>query len=653
MRDELPVLRRRPPGADDDSADAEGAEPENAADPSSAGGPAASRKRYWRDFFRWIRPHRREIVVIYGLALCAALMSLIMPRATMYIIDVVLPARDHAMLHLLGWALVINLFIQQSVDLLRNWRLAQLNARITLRLRQRLYDHLLDLPLHRLSELKTGGVVSRLSGDVDSVSGVLEMAIITPSIAATKIISTTAILFWISWQMSVAAVCLLPGVVLLNLAYLKRIRPIYRSIRRDRSEIDGRTVEVFGGIRVVRAFRREKAESQRYGTAHHLIIRKRLLANLQECFIWSGWGFFIPLAALVIIWYGGMLVLSGQATIGGIMAFNMYIMMLLVPVSTIVRSFGEMQQALAAMERVFDVLNTPVDKPDRPGARAAPERVETFEFDEVWFGYPTIGAPVDQLLLPGPTNGEPRPPAREEPVLRGFSLQVAGGTTVALVGPSGAGKTTVTNLVARFYDPQRGAVRVNGVDLRDIQLASYRRLLGFVQQDTFLFDGSVAQNIAYGRPGATRQQIEDAARRANAHEFIAGFAGGYDTRIGERGLRLSGGQAQRITIARALLADPRILILDEATSNLDSESEQLIQASLVELFAGRTTFIIAHRLSTVMNADQIVVLENGAIREIGPHNELMTRDGAYRRMVERQLRRTPEPGEPEPADWLA
>jgi ATP-binding cassette subfamily B protein/subfamily B ATP-binding cassette protein MsbA len=242
-------------------------------------------------------------------------------------------------------------------------------------------------------------------------------------------------------------------------------------------------------------------------------------------------------------------------------------------------------------------------------------------------------------------------------VLHDVSLTVPGGSTVALVGPSGAGKTTITNLVARFYDPTGGAIRLNGIDLRDIRMDSFRRLLALVQQDTFLFDGTVAENIAYGRRAATRADIAEAARRANAHDFIIAFPGGFDTLVGERGVRLSGGQAQRISIARAILADAQILILDEATSNLDSQSEQLIQASMRELLAGRTTFVIAHRLSTVVNADLIAVIDHGRVVESGRHEELLARDGRYREMVARQQRWAEEPlppdARPEPANWLA
>ncbi len=600
--------------------------------PAAPGAPPSQRRRsYLRAYIEWLKPFRRAVVLVFVLALVSAGLALVLPRATMYVVDEILPRRDLHLLHRLGIALLAVILVQQSLDLYRHWQTARLNARVVFRIRQRLFNHLLRMPLHELSELKSGGITSRLSGDVDSVTGLVQMAVISPAVATVRILLTLGVLLWINWQMAAAAALLLPPVVLLNLLYIRRIRPIYRSMRHDRQEIDARVVETFGGIRVVRAFRREPTEARQYAVRHHTVIRKELLARFLEYVVWSGWGFLMPLCGLIVIWVGASLVLAGQATVGGILAFQMYLFMLLAPVSSLVQAYGQTQQGLAAMERVFDVLNQPLDKPDRPRAQPAPQRVEQLEFENVTFAY-HHGATV----------------------LREINLSVGGGTTVALVGPSGSGKTTLTNLVARFYDPQGGAIRLNGIDLRDLQTQSYRRLLAIVQQDTFLFDGTIAENIAYGRRNASRAQIEAAARRANAYDFVLGFADGFDTIVGERGIRLSGGQAQRISIARAILADPQILILDEATSSLDSESEQLIQASMRELLAGRTTFIIAHRLSTVVNADLIVVLERGAIVETGTHAELLARDSRYRAMVARQQRGAALARATEEAvDWLA
>src|SRR6185436_16902366 len=360
----------------------------------------------------------------------------------------------------------------------------------------------------------------------------------------------------------------------------------------------------FSGIRVVRAFGREMRELLDYMLGRHTVLRKEMFAHRREMILWTSWGLLLGAVNVVIVWYGGYLNIVGGASIGDITAFQWYTFLLLNPVWNIVNTFSELQRSLAAMERVFEVLDMQPDKPDRPNAREAPRLVSELRFEDVEFEY------------------------REGmPVVRDFSVAAPGGSVIALVGRSGAGKTTVTDLVARFHDPTRGRILLNGVDIREFRLQSYRGLLAIVQQDVFLFDGSVRDNIAYGRHDATDAEVEDAARRANAHEFIERLPDGYQTDIGERGVKLSGGQQQRLAIARAILAAPQILILDEATSNLDTESEQLIQASMAELLAGRTTFVIAHRLSTVRRATVILLMEDGQIIERGTHDTLMAARG--------------------------
>jgi len=402
--------------------------------------------------------------------------------------------------------------------------------------------------------------------------------------------------------------------MLASFVFARRVRPIYRSVRKDAEQIDGRVGETFSGIRVVRAFARELLELRDYMAGRHTILRKEMFAQRREMVIWTSWGLLLGVVNVVILWYGGVLQLQGRASIGDIMAFQWYTFLLLNPVWQIVNSFSELQRSLAAMERVFELLALENDKPDRPGATAAPPVVHELRMEDVEFEY------------------------REgRPVVRDFSVTVRGGSVVALVGRSGAGKTTVTDLVARFHDPSKGRILLDGTDIRDYKLTSYRDLLAIVQQDVFLFDGSVRDNIAYGRHDATDAEVEDAAVRANAHEFIVKLPDGYGTYIGERGVKLSGGQQQRLAIARAILARPQILILDEATSNLDTESEQLIQASMASLLAGRTTFVIAHRLSTVRRADLILLMDDGAVVERGSHEALMAARGKYYEMVRRQM----------------
>ena len=417
-----------------------------------------------------------------------------------------------------------------------------------------------------------------------------------------------------NWRLALTALAIIPGVMVMSFTVARRVRPIYRSIRKDAEQIDGRVGETFSGIRVVRAFRRETRELLDYMRGRHTVLRKELFAHRRELVLWTSWGLLLSGVNVVIVWYGGWLNIAGRASVGDIMAFQWYTFLLLNPVWNIVNSFSELQRSLAAMERVFEVLAMDDDKPDKLDARDAPRMLNELRFENVEFEY------------------------REgRPVVLDFSVTVPGGSVIALVGRSGAGKTTVTDLVARFHDPTKGRILLNGADIRGFRLRTYRDLLAIVQQEVFLFDGSVRDNIAYGRHDATDEDIEDAARRANAHEFIEKLPEGYDTFIGERGVKLSGGQCQRLAIARAVLASPQILILDEATSNLDTESEQLIQASMSTLLAGRTTFVIAHRLSTIRRADLILLLEDGRVVERGTHEELMTARGSYHEMVQRQM----------------
>ena len=581
----------------------------------------ATRKRYLREYRKWLWPYRWKLGTVLVIALITTALDMVWPLAIKQIMDG--PLADNAAPHAdrvgalwkFGVIVLSVLLVKQALDTLRSYRTATLDARVTIRLRRRLFRKFLGLGLGKLSDFKSGGIVSRLSSDVDQVNGLVQMALISPTVAVVRLVLTLSVLLVLSWKLAVGSLIMLPPLAIISFLWLRRVRPVYRSAHKDRNEVDARVNETFGGIRVVRAFRREPREDKGYALGRHTVLRKFLWATRMELGLETVWGLLVPGTVLLIVWYGGFLVINGQAKIGDLFAFQIFAALLMQPVWAIVSSVSQTNKSMAALERVFEVLELPRDKPDAPGAQAAPARVDRIEFDGVGFEY------------------------REgTPVLADFSLSVPGGSVVALVGPSGAGKTTLTDLVARFYDPTSGAIRLNGVDLRQIQLASYRSLLAVVQQETFLFDGTVRENISYGRRGVSDELVRDAARRANALEFIDQLPEKFDTMIGERGFKLSGGQKQRISIARAILADPQILILDEATSNLDTESEQLIQASLNELLKDRTTFVIAHRLSTITHADIIVVMEKGRITETGSHEELMSRGGAYFEMVERQRR---------------
>ena len=602
--------------------------------PAERSRPARGRRReYMRDYLGWLKPHSAAIATLFVLALVTAGLQMIEPLFMRFIIDHVLldeelPADARfRMLNLTGAAFLFVVALAAGLGVVRDYRQRLLNTRVMLTLRKSLFERLLNLPLANLWDMKTGGILSRLTGDIDSTTGLLQMAIISPSISAIRLLIAVAILLVLNWQLAVVALAVIPGAMLISFTSARRIRPIYRVIRKDVERIDGRVGETFSGIRVVRAFRREAREELDYVRGRHGVVRKQLFAHRRELALWTSWGFLVSAVSVVIFWYGGYLYTNGRASVGDIMAFQWYSMLLLNPVWQIVNSFSELQRSLASMERVFEVLNMGRDKPDHPDAIDAPKIVQEIAFEDVGFEY------------------------REgRPVVKHFDVVVPGGTVVALVGRSGAGKTTVTDLVARFHDPTRGRILLNSVDLRRYRLDTYRDLFAIVQQEVFLFDGSVRDNIAYGNRSATDDEIEEAARRAHAHEFIEDLPDGYETFVGERGVKLSGGQQQRLAIARAILKAPQILILDEATSNLDTESEQLIQASMATLLSGRTTFIIAHRLSTIRCADLILLLEDGSVIERGTHEELMATGGTYREMVVQQMTadrdNTLEAGEP-------
>jgi len=597
--------------------------------PSPSGDPRPGRRReYLREYMRWLWPHRYEVGAVFVFALLTAGLEMLQPLFMRFIIDRVLlnaaldPAARLARLNFAGAVFLGAILCSSLIGVLKDYRQRLLNVRVMLSLRRSLFHRMLHLPLSKLWDMKTGGILSRLTGDIDTTTGLLQMAVVSPAVSIIRLVIAIAVLITLNWRLALTALVIVPGVMLLSLTFARRVRPIYRSLRKDVERIDGRVGETFSGIRVVRAFRREMREVGDYMLGRHTVLRKELFAQRREMVLWTAWGLLLAAVNLVILWYGGYLNIVGGASVGDIMAFQWYTFLLLTPVWQLVNSFSEIQRSLAAMERVFEILGMDADKPDRPDARDAPQVVHEIRFDDVEFEY---------------RDGQP--------VVRDFNVAVPGGSVVALVGRSGAGKTTVTDLVARFHDPTEGRIVLNGSDIRDFRLRTYRELLAIVQQDVFLFDGSVRDNIAYGRHEATLAEVEDAARRANAHEFIVKLPEQYDTNIGERGVKLSGGQQQRLAIARAIVASPQILILDEATSNLDTESEQLIQESMATLLAGRTTFVIAHRLSTIRRANLILLMEDGRVIERGTHEQLMGAQGAYCEMVLRQMESASEKSE--------
>ncbi|MEO2018675.1 MAG: ABC transporter ATP-binding protein [Fuerstiella sp.] len=590
-----------------------------------------------RRFFSLLSLFRLQIVGILASLTLATLLGLIPPAGTKFLLDYVLTSRPlpesfvtwfpslvdatpkTLLLYTLLGVVAISL-VKIFIHICSRWYATRITKRIQLDVRRRVFEHAVRLPLHRVQEIRSGGVASILREDGGSVGELVFGLMYNPWRAGIQLVGSFLVLAWVDWTLLGGAVVLLPLVFLTHRTWINRIRPQFRAIRKQRELIDAGAAEAFAGMRVVRAFSRQKREAGRFITDNNLMARKELYSWWWMRVVEMIWEAMIPISSGALLFYGGWRVIDGGLTIGDLMMFLVYLLMLLEPLATLANSATQVQNSLSGLDRILDLLDEPREMQSTPDSiRINRDTVQgDISFQGVTFTYP----------------------GTDSPALRDINLEIRGGQVVALVGPSGAGKTTLCNLVARFYDPTAGRVLLDGRNLREYDVESFRSLLGVVEQDVFLFDGSIADNIAYARRDASDDDIRAAAQAANALEFIDRLTDGLETLIGERGVRLSGGQRQRLAIARAVLADPKLLILDEATSNLDTESERLIQDSLAELMHGRTSFVIAHRLSTIAGADLICVVENGEITQTGTHEELMVSGGKYRTMVEQQVQMT-------------
>ena len=586
-----------------------------------------------RAYLGLLRPYRRPLALSFATLVIATALALVPPAGIKIAIDCVfgnapLPALlarftpswvntgdRSALLAFVAGATLVTILLKVSVSLVGRSRATVVAKKLQVALRRRAFAKAVHLPLSRVHELKAGGVATLIREDAGAAGELLFGLLYNPLRAIIQLVGSLIILAWTDWRLLVGAVVLLPMVWFSHHTWIGRIRPIYRDLKKLRDETDGHAAETFSGIRVVRGFAREDAEVSRFARGTHLQARTEVLVWWWSRGVEIAWEVFIPAAAAVLLWYGGMQVVNGRLTAGDLVMFLTYVTLLLGPLEVLANTATSLQTGLASLDRTLDVFEEPDEFAETAARGTRMPSAESVRgdvrFDRVTFHYAGSGRTV----------------------LSDVSFDAPAGTMVALVGPSGAGKTTLSNLVARFHDPSEGSITLDGIDLRDIDLASYRRLLGIVEQDVFLFDGSIRDNIAYARPSATNAEIRHAAAIARADVFIDKLDEGLNTRIGERGVKLSGGERQRLALARAVLANPRILILDEATSNLDTESERFIQAALGEILRGRTSFVIAHRLSTIREADLILVMEDGMVVERGTHDELIASSGRYATMV--------------------
>ena len=522
--------------------------------------------------------------------------------------------------------------VQSVMAMGQSYLTTRLSQQIIADFRTHLFRHLHTLSLSFFARRRTGDILSRLMNDVGVIQRLVTDTPIDSAKHVVTLIGGLAFLFYMNWKLCLLIVALLPILVLVARIFGKRLKALSTQIQDQTASVSTLIEEVISGIRVVKSFVRTDRETGRFGLALRQLVAQAIQrANVLSVFIPT-----ITLLTLImaggVLWYGGKQVIDESMTPGDLLAFVLFAGILIGPFGSAARIFSQIKEGQGAMQRVFELLDTTPDVTDSPEAHPLPDVHGHVRFDHVSFAY------------------DPR-----HPVLIDLSFEVQPGETVALVGPTGSGKSTIANLLHRFYDPVEGRITIDNQDLRDVRLTSLYRQLAIVPQETILFGDTIRENIRYGRADATDEDLIAASRAANAHDFISALPDGYDTPVGEKGVNLSGGQRQRLAIARAILKNPRLLILDEATSALDSESELLVQRALQRLMTGRTTVVIAHRLTTIQEADRIVVLNKGRIVEKGTHATLIQRDGLYRRLytlrtVESEIER-PLPGDPQQKHW--
>lgn len=582
--------------------------------------PQAASNVSWSRLLSYLRPYRGWIVVALIAMVISAGLGLVIPLAIGQVVNLItgdqaLPVVQIA--QLLGVVMIGQLL----TGVIQTYCLSFVGERVVSDLRIAAYEHLQKLDLAFFEQRRTGEITSRITNDVTLIQTTVTNSLPTLLGGVIQLVGAVALMLVVSWQLSGLALILVPTLVLIGVFFGRWLRQISTAVQDRLADATSILEETVAGVRVVRSFRREDYEIARFRAAVEATFATalklaRIRAIFQPAMSLAVWGALIGILAI-----GGYLVSTGVLTTGSLISFLFYAVMAAGSMGVFASLFAQLQEALGATTRVFELLDQQPLVADAPDAIPLPPVEGRIEFREVSFAYQSAT-----------NNGSPAPV-----VLRDFSLTIEAGEMVALVGPSGAGKSTIASLIPRFYDVSAGCVLIDGYDVRRVQMQSLRDQIGIVLQETQLFSGSVRDNIRYGRLEATDEEIEAAARMANAHEFICQLPDGYDTPVGERGVRLSGGQRQRIAIARAILKNPRILILDEATSSLDSESERLVQEALERLMAGRTSIVIAHRLSTVQRADRIAVIVAGELVEIGTHQDLLARDGVYARLYERQF----------------
>ena len=586
----------------------------------------------WREARALVWVHRRRLGVGLALMLVSRLAGLVLPASSKWLIDEVIGNSRTELLLPLALATGAATLVQAVTAFGLTLILGVAAQRAITDMRKRVQAHVMRLPVRYFDSTQTGVLISRIMSDAEGIRNLVGTGLVQLVGGLVTAVMGLGVLFWLNWRLTTITILVL-GVFGGGMAYaFKTLRPLFRERGKINAEVTGRLTESIGGIRVVKSYTAEKREEIVFTKGAHRLLRNVAKSMTGVSATTAGSTVVVGVVGVLMIWLGGHAIIAGEMTLGDLIMYIFFIGLVAAPLVSIAAIGTQITEAFAGLDRIREILDMRTEV-DEDAARQPIDRLAgDLAFDNVWFEY-----------QPG------------QPVLRGVSFRSAPGTTTALVGSSGSGKSTLISIVMAFNRPTKGRVLADSRDLADVKLRDYRDQLASVLQDNFLFDGTIAENVGYAEPGASLEEIKTACQIAHCEEFITKFPEGYDTVVGERGIKLSGGQRQRVSIARAILANPRILILDEATSSLDSESEQMIQDGLRRLREGRTTFVIAHRLSTIRSADQILVLEAGEIVERGTHEQLLALHGRYRQLYDKQYKfevdRFINPGEdftPEP-----
>lgn len=578
--------------------------------------PKKERKVTTRQVFATIIwPRRKQLFIGLILIIISRLASLVLPGATKFLIDEVIPSNDLERLKWLIVAVVLAIVVQAVTSYSLTQILSVEAQHLISKLRSKVQQHIIKLPIRFFDNTKTGELVSRIMTDVEGVRNLVGTGFAQMIGGGLAAVISLALLISISPSMT--AFVLLPVLIfgLVSLKAFSKIRPIFRERGKINAQVTGRLTETLGGIRVIKGFNAENQEIKTFEKGVEELFLNVKASLTATSFVTSAGALLLGLASAGIMGLGGYQIMQGAMTFGDFLAFTLYLGFMIAPIVQMSNIGSQLTEAFAGLDRTEEIMNMPLESDDKKRTIALATIKGDIRFDQVSFAYES-----------------------GKEVVKGISFDAPAGSVTALVGTSGSGKTTIAGLAATFLNPDSGVIYLDGHDLQTITLDAFRAQLGVVLQDDFLFEGTIRENILFPRPDSSDERLEMAVKAAYVNEFTDRFEQGLDTLIGERGVKLSGGQRQRIAIARAILADPRILILDEATSNLDTESESLIQASLKELMHGRTTFVIAHRLSTIRQADQILVIENGQVVEQGKHEELLAKKGRYFELYTYQAR---------------